>query len=155
MSEANENLSPAPDLSGVLSSLLSNPGALSKLSGILSKFTAETDGNNSPLDSNLTKDINTRDALDDKNQTDKDDLLPTEAASSNPDTSLDFSKIASIFSSINLPKTSKNNKEIALLLAIKPYLSPRRKDLIDSFIQITNFSEIFKSINHKGGSDVL
>ena len=155
MSEVNENLNSAPDLSGVLSTLLSSPETLSKLSGILSKFTAEANGDSSPLDSGLSNNVGADDTPEDENQAVVNSSLPTKAASATPDSSVDFSKIASLFSSINLPQKSKNSKEIALLLAIKPYLSPRRKELIDGFIKLSSFSEIFKNFSPKGESDVL
>ena len=116
MSEANENLSPAPDLSAVLSTLISNPDTLSRLSGILSKISSEASDDDSPPESDLASNVGTNQIAKDENKTIIDNSLPTQATSINPDSSVDFSKIASLFSSINLPQKSKNTKEIVLSL---------------------------------------
>ena len=155
MDEANEKSHPMQTHTELLSALLSNPDSLSKLSAILSKFTSEENGTVSPPKSNLDKIMDNAQDNHDQNIDDIENISPTEPTKSTIDSSMDFSKIITILSTISHPQKPQNNRQIALLLAIKPYLSARRKDLIDSFIQITNFSEIFKNFSQKGGSDVL
>lgn len=155
MDEANEKSHPMQTHTELLSALLSNPDSLSKLSAILSKFTSGENGAVSPPRSNLDKNADNEQDNYDGNANDIENISPTEPTKSTIDSSMDFSKIITILSTISHPQKPQNNRQIALLLAIKPYLSTRRKDLIDSFIQITNFSEIFKNFSQKGGSDVL
>lgn len=155
MSENTESTSPQFDISSLVSTLLSNPDTISKLGDILSKFAPNENGANSPLNSNFDNENNKNDESFENLASNDAISSPTEQETSNPNLNLDFSKISSILSGIALPQKHKINNQIALLLAIKPYLSPRRKELIDSFIKISNFGEIFKSINQQGGTNVL
>ena len=155
MDEANEKSHPMQTHTELLSALLSNPDSLSKLSAILSKFTSGENSAVPPPQSNLERNVDNEQDNHDENTNDIENVSPTEPTKSTINPSLDFSKIIPILSTISHPQKPQNNRQIALLLAIKPYLSTRRKDLIDSFIQITNFSEIFKNFSQKGGSDVL
>ena len=155
MSENTESTSPQFDISSLVSTLLSNPDTISKLGDILSKFTPNENGANSPLNSNFDNENNKNDESFENLASNDAISSPTEQETSNPNLNLDFSKISSFLSGIALPQKHKINNQITLLLAIKPYLSPRRKELIDSFIKISNFGEIFKSINQQGGTNVL
>ncbi|MBO5715901.1 MAG: hypothetical protein J6S23_05865 [Clostridia bacterium] len=154
MSESTEKTSETANPTQLISALLSNPETLSKLSGILSKFTTGENITNSPPQNTLEANVDNKGADNNEIINANSDISPTEPISSNSNSNIDFSKIAPIFSMLNAPSKAKNNRQIALLLAIKPYLSPRRKELIDSFIKITNFSEILKNINQQGDSDV-
>ena len=155
MNENDEKTGSATNPTDIISAILSNPETISKLSGILSKFTSSENSTNPPPEydfssNNIINSVNNNDDCSTINTN-----SPTEEQSSNSNSGMDFSKIASIFSMLKVPPNAKNNQQIALLLAIKPYLSSRRKELIDSFIQITNFTEIFKNFTQKGDSDVL
>ena len=52
MVDANEKQSSEKDPSALLLSLLSNPDAISKMSGIIEKYTSSENRDNSPLDEN-------------------------------------------------------------------------------------------------------
>ena len=155
MNENDEKTGSATSPTDIISAILSNPETVSKLSGILSKFASNENSISPPLEDNFLSNNATSTVSNDENFTTSSTNSPTEEQSSNSISGIDFSKIASIFSMLKAPPNAKNNRQIALLLAIKPYLSSRRKELIDSFIQITNFSEIFKNFTQKGDSDVL
>ena len=155
MNENDEKTGSAPNPTDIISALLSNPETVSKLSGILSKFTSSENVTNPPPEDIFSSNNTANSTNNNVSTTTINSDSPTESISNDLNLGIDFSKIAPIFSMLKAPSNAKNNRQIALLLAIKPYLSSRRKELIDSFIQITNFSEIFKNFSQKGGSDVL
>ena len=155
MNENDEKAGYTTNPTDILSTLLSNPEAISKLSGILSKFAPSENSINPPPEDNFSSNNATYSTNRNETSTTSSTNSPTEAPPNDLSSGMDFSKITPIFSMLKVPPNAKNNRQIALLLAIKPYLSSRRKELIDSFIQITNFSEIFKNLSQKGGSDVL
>lgn len=155
MNENDEKTGSTSSPSELLSAILSNPETISKLSGILSKFASNENSINPPLEDNFLSNDAIYNANNSESFNSNSTNSPTEESPNNSNSGMDFSKIAPIFSMLKAPPNAKNNRQIALLLAIKPYLSSRRKELIDSFIQITNFSEIFKNFTQKGDSDVL
>ena len=155
MNENDEKTGSSTNPTDIISAILSNPETISKLSGILSKFTSSENSTNPPPSSALELNTDTKSPNNSEFIDSNEDASPTVQTPNNSNSSLDFTKIAPLFSMLKVPPNAKNNQQIALLLAIKPYLSSRRKELIDSFIQITKFSEIFKNFTQKGDSDVL
>lgn len=155
MSEASQNSNPSPEIAGLLSSLLSNPEALSKISGILSKYTSEENSNNPPQSTQNIEDLARTRTESDANGIENPTESPTEQVFKNSENTFDFSKIASLFGGEFYAKKSQNKEQIALLLAIRPYLSPRRKELIDTFIKFSRFGVILNKFNQNGGQNVL
>ena len=147
MSESGIIEGHSQDISGALFSFLSNPDAIGKLSGILSKYTNASDNTNSPQGEDFSKENDTSDTQSDENIAVSSTSSPTNKNSSNLNLGLDFSKIASILGGNSPEKAQKNKEQIALLLAIRPYLSPRRQELIDSFIKINHIGEILNKIS--------
>ena len=147
MSESGIIEGHSQDISGALFSFLSNPDAIGKLSGILSKYTNASDSTNSPQGEDFSKENDTSDTQSNENIAVSSTSSPTNKNSSNLNLGLDFSKIASILGGNSPEKTQKNKEQIALLLAIRPYLSPRRQELIDSFIKINHIGEILNKIS--------
>ena len=152
----SEEKSPPPqgiDLSGILGALLSNPEALSRVGKIISDHvstdeTGKTD--NPPPDSDNTEEINTNFSTNPDISTENKESTATsqlfELGNALP-------KLLSVLSSSGDAPSQKNKEQIALLSAIKPYLSPRRRNMIDSFIKVSRFGELFKNFN--GGQNVL
>jgi hypothetical protein len=155
MSENSTIDSSSKDISSTLFSFLSSPDAMEKLGGILSKYTNASNGNNSPLYEDFSKQDNTSATQDDSFETNLSEPSTTNENLQNSNFGFDFSKIASVFASISPQKSEKNKEQTALLLAIRPYLSPRRKELIDSFIKINHVGEILSKMNQKGEQNVL
>ena len=147
MNETGASTGASPDLTGLISSLLSSPESLSKLSGIISKYTNSENGVNSPPSEHLGEFVDDNDTTNANINAEPPTSSPTEENSSNAGNRLDLSKIASIFSSNSSGKSQKNKEQTALLLAIRPYLSPRRQELIDSFIKISQLGEILQKFN--------
>jgi hypothetical protein len=155
MNENDEKTGSTTNPTDIISAILSNPETISKLSGILSKFTSSENSTDPPPEDIFSSNNTINNAINNDSSATINVISPTEAPPNELNSGIDFSKIAPVLSMLKPPSNAKNNPQIALLLAIKPYLSSRRKELIDSFIQITNFSEIFKNFSQKEGSDVL
>ena len=113
------------DLSAIFGSLLSNPDALSRVSGIISQYTnsesAEKGGEVEPKIDN------------------------PEPQSGNPEPP-SAPKLPDLLSLFSKSAPSQNKEQTALLLAIRPYLSEHRRELIDGFIKMSKLTDILKSL---------
>lgn len=155
MPENTEETKNIPDLSTLFNTLISNPEAMAKISGTISKFIqSESDvvppqsKENPPSDDIISPSDEENNANDVENP-------PT---STNSDFTDALSKLPSLIRKLSTPSTESSfadKQQIALLLAIRPYLSPHRKELIDTFIKMNKFSAIFMSLNEKGEKNVL
>jgi hypothetical protein len=155
MSESSQSITSSPDVAAILAGMLSNPEALSKIGGILSKFTAGESGLNPPQNEQVGAESEDVISTPSDYQADISTVSPTEQKAGEGGGALDFSKIASIFGGGFDPKKSQNKEQIALLSAIRPYVSPRRRELIDTFIKFNYLGNFFNKINPDGGSNVL
>ena len=145
----NENLDPSRvtnDLSGLISGILSNPDTLSKMTDIISKLGLNTSGANSPLEVQKINE-NTNNEV---NPSEEDVLLSANSTTSNNfEANNIISKMPDILSKISSIKGENSiidKKQIALLLAIRPYLSEHRKELIDTFIKMDKIGAVFKNL---------
>lgn len=131
-----------------LSSLLSSPETLSKMSEIIERHSSVNNGDNPPQ--NEAKDesfLNNSDIIngESKNFEDSSPTVQNEDLEKTTSSPLNF---LSIFSSMGLDKIgAKNDERTALLLAIRPFLSERRREMIDSFISIGKIASVFKNIS--------
>ena len=146
MSNMPEESSGALDVSGLLKSLLSNPEAFSKMSNIISNLASSANSTNPPQ-SNDNNGVNEELADNiENNTTNSKEYSPT---FQNQDVTNILPKIPEILSKISSVKAEDSiatKQQIALLLAIKPYLSEHRKELIDTFIKMNKFGAIFKNL---------
>ena len=146
MSENIENNGTNVDLSSLVSNLLSNPDAISKMSNIISSLSSNTNGKNSPP-SNENKEISkeSKDNVESNTSNNK-DSSPT---FQNFDATNILAKMPEFLSKISSSKAEDSivaKQQIALLLAIRPYLSEHRKELIDTFIKMNKLGAIFKNL---------
>ena len=155
MSEANSNLSSAPNISDILSTLLSSPESISKISEVISKYTSSQNDSNSPPEAQNSEELEESIDNTEQKRSDSYDDAPTEQVFKSGNFAFDFSKLASLFGSGTDGQKSQNKEQIALLLAIRPYLSPRRKELIDSFVKFSRLGTFLTTINENGGQNVL
>ena len=131
-----------------LSSLLSSPETLSKMSEIIERHSLVNSGGHPPQSEAKDESFfNNSDIINGESK-DFEDSSPTvqnedlEKKTSSP---LNF---LSVFSSMGLDKIgAKNDERTALLLAIRPFLSERRREMIDSFISIGKIASVFKNIS--------
>ena len=143
MSESIENTSPQKDLTGMISSLLSNPDALSKMSSVLSKYTNEEIRDTSPQSNDFTGNSSNNTTTNNELSENSSDTSTTSQIQENRESTFDFGKIASLLGNAN---EAQFKQQTALLLAIRPYLSPKRQELIDGFISISRLSGIFNNL---------
>lgn len=141
----------SPDLSTLLSSLISNPEILTKMGSIISNLNNTQNSNNSPLDSNNQGSNGDFEENNGNNSSTINNISPT-FQDFNLETIL--SKMPGILSEISSSKDENSlvtKQQITLLLAIRPYLSERRKELIDTFIKMNKLGAIFQKFNAKEG----
>ena len=134
----------------LLGALLSNPSALSKIDEILKKHGIaqnQNDGINSPQNEIFEADR----VQSDENLPNNKESSPTFSNNKSGEPSTAPSGILSLLPK-NLP--SADPRQTALLLAIKPYLSPKRAELIDGFLKFERLSSLLKNLN-LGGANVL
>ena len=147
MSESSQNSTDFSDTAKVLSSLLSNPDLLSKIGDVIQKHTNTEIRDTPPQSDDFNVDIKNNVDISNINTSNSDYNSPTleneekENSNENP---LNF---LSILSSEKLNFLSFKQEQISLLLAIRPYLSDHRKDLIDGFIKINKIADIFKNLS--------
>ena len=155
MPENTDENKHATDLSSLLSTIISNPDAMTKINQTISKFIQEPNSTSSSQSEENPANENKTDINDTMTNTEDEMDLST---SSSPEITNVLLKLPSIIG--NLSSSSNegslaDKQQIALLLAIRPYLSPHRRELIDTFIKMNKFSAIFMSLNDKGGKNVL
>ena len=147
MSESIEETKNNTDLATILGGLMSNPELTSKMGEILSGLSsAKKDDNSPPSDENSSN--NTTDKEETMDVSQKDDIsFPT---FHNSDMGNILAKLPQIISNLSGEKDENSlasKQQIALLLAIRPYLSQRRQELIDTFIKMNRFGAIFKNLS--------
>lgn len=146
MSENTEETTRATEPSDALSALLRNPESLSKVGEILSRFTSGDNSENPPLNEQNSSPNGQIESTNDENNMGVQDSTPTLQNFSNGDITSRLPEILSLLSSSKGEISHFNRQQTALLLAIKPYLSEHRRQLIDGFIQMNRFGEILKKL---------
>ena len=71
--------------------------------------------------------------------------------SSNPFGNIDMNTIIRIKQIIDNMNKQKDNPRSNLLLSLKPYLKPSRKQKVDQYIQLFNMSDIIENMKPMGG----
>ena len=114
----------APDLSGLLGTLLQNPGALSGIAELLGNLRPPGGGEATPSEK-----------------------PPEEtAASASPETAAASALPA-------LAARGRHGERRALLAALGPYLSPRRRQTLDGALRLLEIVELFRD-GREGGVNV-
>lgn len=146
MSESTTENRNSMDFSSLVGGIISNPDALSKMTDIISKLGLNASGANSPLEAEKAN----KSTNDEVNSSEKDVLSSTNSSTSNNfEANNIISKMPDILSKISSIKGENSiidKKQIALLLAIRPYLSEHRKELIDTFIKMDKIGAVFKNL---------
>lgn len=147
MSDSTPIQEQSQDTSNLISSLLSNPESLSKINEIIKKHTSSANRDNSPL-VNDYNDISSEDTENiGKNGVNNDNNSPTSQNQTSQESNQNPLGIFSFLSSKKLESLTFKDEQITLLLAIRPYLSEHRKELIDSFINFNKITKIFKNLS--------
>lgn len=119
MDEVKNTTATPSDLSAMLGSLLQDPDALSRVSGIISQYTGAENSSTEQAQSTP-------------------EAEPTQVAPKLP--------LPDLLSMLHASAPSQNKEQTALLLAIKPYLSEHRRELIDGFIKMSRLTDILKKL---------
>ena len=143
MSEEGFNNGNSSNATSVLSSILSNPAAFSKMSEIIAKHTNASNRDISPQDVQIQSNIEVSETISEDSSVSSKELSPTLKEESSNESSENSSNILSIFSSLGNNNSSKNDKQTALLLAVRPYLSKRRQELLDTMLGLEKIGKIF------------
>lgn len=146
MEENNEKASPDTGTPNLLSTLISNPESLSKIGQIISNFTDKQNGGNSPQNEENQVEDNKINGDMSENSEGSEKNAPLEENSAGASSSSALPDFLSLLTSQKSDSFQQNKQQIALLLAIRPYLSENRRQLIDSFIQFSKLSEILKKL---------
>ncbi len=145
MSESIDNQPISSQGESDLSSLLSNPQTLSKISDILSKhgIVSESENrDNSPQINNLKEQEVSNNDIPNNNE----HLSPTSSNLDNSDILGKMPMILSLFSSTGGENSMLNKQQNDLLCAIRPYLSTRRQEVLDSLIKFERLGAILKKL---------
>lgn len=66
---------------------------------------------------------------------------------------IDISTIMKIKNVMNKVNNKKDDPRSNLLMSLKPYLKPSRKDKLDQYIQIMNLTSVMEAFNNVGGDN--
>ena len=146
MNENIENNTTNTDLSSLVSNLLSNPDAISKMSNIISNLSSNANSDNSPPNNENKESEEESKGNIENNRLNNEDSSPT---FQNFNTESIISNLPNILSKLSSQKDENSlatKQQITLLLAIRPYLSEHRKELIDTFIKMNKLGAIFKNL---------
>ena len=134
---------------GLLSSILSNPNAIAGASAILSKYLSDENREGSPQSSDISEQNNIISPTNTKIHTVNEGESPTSENDEKGENSEAKDAPAGSFSSFGAKfgdaRADKNRTD--LLLAIRPYLSPRRQKMIDELVSLNRLTKIFKTIS--------
>lgn len=73
------------------------------------------------------------------------------AEQNSPFGNIDMNTILKIKQVMEKMNSNKNNPRSNLLLSLKPYLKPSRKQKLDQYIQLLNMSSIMENFGQMGG----
>lgn len=73
---------------------------------------------------------------------------------SSPFGNIDMNTILKIKQIMEKMNKSKNDPRSNLLLSLKPYLKPSRKQKVDQYIQLFNMGSIMEDFNFMGGENI-
>lgn len=111
-----------------LSEMLGNSGNHENIENIISNFTSNFEKNNDNMNNNTSNNSNNFDF----SNIDIDTVM----------------KIKKVMSALN---TKKDDPRSNLLMSLKPYLKPSRRDKMDEYIKFINISSAIDVFNNMGG----
>ena len=141
----NENASERSS-QDLLSTLLSNPDKISKIREVIDNLTRDDNGENSPQVANNSTLGAISDNIEKAEQEFERDSPPQSENALNLDFGTKLPEILSLFTGQGKGSSPENKEQIDLLLAIRPYLSENRKQLIDTFIKFNRISHILRKL---------
>ena len=76
------------------------------------------------------------------------------SANTNPFGNIDMNTILKIKQVMEKMNDTKNDPRSNLLLSLKPYLKPTRKEKLDQYIKLVNMSSVMEFFKNTGGESV-
>ena len=146
MEEKQEKSGSTFDVSSLIGTLISNPDSLSKMSEILAKATSSMQSGESPPSEEFSANSEADKTTNDNFTQNSENSTPTFQNSDAGEIISKLPHILSKLSSVKAEDSIATKQQIALLLAIRPYLSDHRKELIDTFIKMNYLGAIFKNL---------
>lgn len=146
MEEKQEKSGSTFDVSSLIGTLISNPDSLSKMSEILAKATSSMQSGESPPSEEISANSEADKTINDNFTQNSENSPPTFQNSDAGEIISKLPHILSKLSSVKAEDSIATKQQIALLLAIRPYLSDHRKELIDTFIKMNHLGAIFKNL---------
>ena len=146
MEEKQEKSGSTFDVSSLIGTLISNPDSLSKMSEILAKATSSMQSGESPPSEEFSANSEADKTTNDNFTQNSENSTPTLQNSDAGEIISKLPHILSKLSSVKAEDSIATKQQIALLLAIRPYLSEHRKELIDTFIKMNHLGAIFKNL---------
>lgn len=81
----------------------------------------------------------------------KDSSTSSNSENANPFGNIDMNTIFKLKQIMEKMNNSKNDPRSNLLLSLKPYLKPSRKQKVDQYIQLFSMGSIMENFNFMGG----
>ena len=129
-----------------LSELLSSPEIIGKLTSVISQLSSSGNFHIPPLDTDNKPTLNDTPTTSDHISDNTSDNISTSETNDISSILSKIPNIISLFSDNKQGSTILDSNQKALLNALRPYLSERRRELIDLFIKMDRFGSIFKTI---------
>lgn len=121
----------------LVSTLLNDPATVARLMRVLS-----ASGGNASGGAEKSEDVAVG--------SDEETVESTEKATPSAEMADTLGKLSEVISTIASPKAGGGGKHTALLLAIKPYLSQRRGELIDDIIRLSSLGDLLGGLGEGG-----
>ncbi len=132
---ADESTRPMPDLSSIMNMISENPALMEMASSILSSMPKPEQA-----------------SMSDTSESVEPTVEASAAPSFGPPPSFDpelFAKIAPMLGGMNSKSSPSDERRCALLRALRPYLSPERRDAIDYMLKFSRLGDLLQATQRK------
>lgn len=137
-SEIGTERSSGQEALSLVSTLLNDPATVARLMRVLSA----SGGENASSSAEKSEDAAVG--------SDEETVESTEKATPSAEMADTLGRLSEVISTIASPKAGGGGKHTALLLAIKPYLSQRRGELIDDIIRLSSLGDLLDGLGEGG-----
>lgn len=129
------------DMMQKLSGMLAGKEVPDNIKSMLQNFTANKSSESTSSTTSPEEETHTTDSSNESGNTE----------TSNPFGNIDIGTIMKMKSIMDKMNQKKDDPRSNLLLSLKPYLKPSRKQKVDQYIQLFSMTEILEAFNSTGG----
>ncbi|MFR2533811.1 MAG: hypothetical protein ACLTEH_06615 [Clostridia bacterium] len=129
------------DMMQKLSGMLAGKEVPDNIKSMLQNFTANKSSESTSSTTSPEEEAHTTDSSNESGNTE----------TSNPFGNIDIGTIMKMKSIMDKMNQKKDDPRSNLLLSLKPYLKPSRKQKVDQYIQLFSMTEILEAFNSTGG----